>query len=255
MEKYLRRYNDIILKYRKGDFGESHFSLYEILSKAGDAKLIDKMCLSELKKLYSDSFGISKHMFGLLIERKIKELQKMDTLEKELQTYCINQYCENGNLSAESLAKKLKLAVHYCSSDELPDDVEATLSASDAEEYFGEIKVLNESVQKFSFMHEIIHYFRDVGVGERVTCTYTRKRQGKTESEEEQEVNYLTAAAIMPFDEIVKKLALYENTNDDDTFIIQVAEEYSQIKSAAMRRFIEVRKLFDYRELYDITNA
>ncbi len=254
MEKYLKKYNDIMLKYRNGGFGESHCSLYEILSKAGDAKLIDKMCPSELQKLCSDSFGISQHMFGLLLEKKIRELQKMDILEKELQTYCINQYCENGNLSAESLARKLKLAVRYCSSDELPNDVEATLSASDAKEYFGEIKVLNESVQKFSFMHEIIHYFRDVGVGKRVTCTYTRKRQGKTDSEEEQEVNYLTAAAIMPFNEIVKKLDLYENTNDD-TVIIQTAEEYSQIKSAVMRRFIEVRKLFDYRELYDRAKA
>lgn len=96
-------------------------------------------------------------------------------------------------------------------------------------------------------MHEIIHYFRDVGVGNKVACEYTRKIKGKTETEEEQDINYLTAAAVMPADAIAEDLNEFERMGSDqeDTFLCRMAEKYGQDKSAVLRRFSEVHILSD----------
>lgn len=250
MQKFLMKYNNAIAQYRSGEFGSEALSLQQVLSRAGDPNLLDKMCLSELYVLYNDSYGISKHMFSLLLDQKRTALSKLASLENELQSFHIRSYCVDDDLSAIELAKELKLVVHYCTAREMPDDIEATLSPTDDENYVGEIKVLGHS-EKFSFMHEIIHYFRDVGVGNRVQHTYTRKKQGKTDSPEEQDVNYLTAAAIMPFEELTHDLYAYEqiDADGDSAFIIQVAQRYSQKQDAVLRRFIEVRKLADYYSL------
>lgn len=250
MQKFLMKYNNAIARYRSGEFGNETLSLYQILSRAGDPNLLDKMCLSELYTLHNSSYGISKHMFDLLISQKRAALLKLDALEKELQSFHIQSHCTGDDLSAAELARDLRLVVRYCFSHEMPEDVEATLSPTDDENYVGEIKVLGPS-EKFSFMHEIIHYFRDVGVGNRVQETYTRKKQGKTDSPEEQDINYLTAAAIMPFEVLACDLDKYEQSDagGDSRFIIQVAQKYSQKQDAVLRRFVEVRKLVDYYNL------
>lgn len=250
MEKFLKKYVNIMVRYRSGELGNEHLSLYDILSKFGEQDLLSKMNLSEIEKLIKESSGITKQMFSLAYDRKAKELEKINKLEKELKDLNVSKYMNNGNITDEELADKLGLSISYCDDLALPDDVEATLYPSDDERYNGIIKISKKCTAKFSYMHEIIHYFRDVGVGNKVSNIYARKKQGKTDSPEEQDVNYLTAAAIMPFDVIAKKLNKYEkmNTDDERQFISEIAEKYEQEESAVLRRIIEVRSLIDYRQ-------
>ncbi len=250
MKKYLIKYNEILDMYQNGSFGSKHLSLDEILNEANEPNLISKMTVNEIFELENKSFGISKRMYSIIKQHKIEEIKKMQDLEKELSSFHLEKYCENGSITDAELAKDLKLEVCYCDSQEMPKDVEATLSQPTNSNFFGLIKIMKDSVSDFSYMHEIIHYFRDVGVGNKVKSTYTRKRQGKTDSPAEQEINYLAAAAIMPYIKISTLIEKFENVTfeDEKIFLEEFSKEYSQSYETVARRFVEVRKLMDYEE-------
>ena len=245
---FLQQYNDIMQRYKNGEFGENHLSVYDILMEAGYPDLLEKMNVSEVEYLYNHSTGLLRKMYSLVEEQKKEKLASILVLEKELESYHLESYCEGDIFSDETLAKRLQLDVQYCNSNELPVNVEATLSPSKDNHFFGLIRILKDSVTRFSYMHELIHYFRDVGVGNRVLCEYTRKKKGKTDSEKEQEINYLTAAAVMPFEQIQSDLEAFEEHESDSQFWIKMCNKYGQNKDALFRRFIEVRCIIDYRK-------
>lgn len=248
MMKLLNKYNDIMTKYKNGEFGNDNLTMHEILERAGEADLFEKMNLSEIEVLINQSTGLAKNMFCIIKSRKVEKIKKMELLEKELLNYDIPSYCGD-DISGIALANSLKLDVKYCKNNELPNDVEAMLSPTENDSFNGIIMILDNS--RFSFMHEIIHYFRDVGVGKRVAKEYTRKMQGKTDSNEEQEINYLAAAVIMPFKKIVMDLKEFENVSDSDMgFWSRMSNKYEQSQEAIMRRFIEIRNIIDYRDKY-----
>lgn len=252
MNKFLTRYTDIIKKYKNGEFGDEQLTLYDILSRVGETDILDKMSLSEIHTLTNNSSGLLKQMFSTLEVKKKQSLQKMKNLEDELFTLGIKDYCNSGKVCDIDLAKRFQLEIIYCKPDEMPRDVEATLSPSESKKYLGTIKVLeNADITRFSCIHEIIHYLRDVGEGQVVSKNYTRKKQGKTDSADEQDINYLTAATIMPFEQISKLLKSYEEMSCDEEreFIALTAQKYDQNEDAVLRRFIEVRNLVDYNTI------
>lgn len=253
MKKFLKRYSDIMNRYKNGEFGNSQLTLYDILSKAGEIDILEKMSLSEIQTLTQNTSGILKQMFFSESNKKMQAIEKMKNLEDELTLLGVKECCSSENVLDEDLAKKFNLEVIFCKPNEMPKDVEATLSPPENNKYFGIIKVLkNTDITKFSYVHEIIHYLKDVGKGKQVSKTYTRKGQGKTDSDEEQNINYLTAATIMPFEQISKLLNNYEEMNCDEEkkFIANIAQKYGQSEYVVLRRFIEVRKLVDYQNLY-----
>lgn len=245
MTKFLKKYNDIMEMYKCGEFGEDHLTLNDILIKANAPDLIEKMSLTEIEYLVDHSSGMVKQMFCYIKNQKLEFVEKTRQLEEELLTYQIDLFCENDNVSDDVLAERLKLNVQYF--DELSEDVEAELSPPNDDSHVGIIKILKTCANKFSYMHEIMHYFRDVGIGNKVECVYARKRKGKTDSVEEQEINYLTAAAVMPIDKIIVDLKEYENISfeEEPNFLASMAEKYSQDVNAVSRRFIEARCLVD----------
>lgn len=248
--KYLTKYNDIISRYRNGEFGRENLSLHDILERANAPELIDNMDLSEIQSLLDSSSGIAKKIFYMMRQEAQSKIATMDRLEKELEGYSIWTYRNQENRSDKALADTLKLAVKYCGEGELPKDTEAMLCPVEEGPYLGLIKIQKDcAATKFSFRHELIHYFRDVKVGNRVTTEFARKVKGKTPSEEEQEINYLTAASIMPIKEISTKLEEFEGISAYDkekAFLSVLAEEYEQSEDAILRRLIEVRRLVDY---------
>lgn len=247
--KYLNKYNNIMAKYKNGEYGNKNLSMYDILDKADSHDLITKLNLSEIEELLSLSSGIIKKMFSMLKQEMKSKVILMETLEDELKEYNIDSYRDSINKSDLALANNLKLIVKYCSDDELPEDTEAMLCPIEDTTHLGIIKVQKDCVTtSFSFRHEIIHYFRDVKVGNKVTAEFARKIKGKTPNDEEQEVNYLTAASIMPFEEISLKLDEFENIVSQDTekiFLSDLAKKYEQDEDAVLRRIIEVRCLID----------
>ncbi len=249
--KYLNKYNEIIRKYREGKYGEQNLSLYDILDRAGSGDLIDRLDLSEIQELFYSSSGITKKVFLILQKRIENEITLMAALEKELKEYDIDAYRDSSDGSDEALASKLKLAVEYCDDDELPENTEAILCPIEDSAHLGVIRIQRDcAITSFPFRHELIHYFRDIKVGNKVTVELARRVKGKTPSDEEQEVNYLTAASIMPLDEIETKLCEFEciiSQDAENAFLSDLAEKYEQDKNAVLRRIIEVRRLVDYR--------
>ena len=70
MTEYLQKYNEIMETYHRGEFGDTHLTMHEILHKAGELDLFDKMSLSDLQYLIENTCGIKKQMFCHLKSQK-----------------------------------------------------------------------------------------------------------------------------------------------------------------------------------------
>lgn len=149
------------------------------------------------------------------------------------------------NAADTDLLERLKLEIEYV--DSMDDENEAELLPAKDGNYLGLIRLRRELEKyRFAYSHEIIHYIFDVGYEKRVERSYTRKRQGKTKSRAEQVTNYLTAAYVMPYEEICEALAIYDNSHpkmDEIKFIGSLRKKYDQSETAVVRRIREVRRL------------
>lgn len=173
---------------------------------------------------------------------KMAELEDwIDSLPKEIIDH----------LDDDDLPEKLKLKVEYVDNDELPTDTEAELRPIEDKSYNGLIRISDKNRKtRFPYMHEIIHYLKDVGVDNRVERVFARKVTGKTESIDEQHVNYLTAASVMRYQEVKKKLIEYDKKRpkmDELAFVEALCKEYNQERVAVIRRIGEVRRLYKWR--------
>lgn len=67
------KYKSIMSQYRSGKYGNEPLSMHEILERAGEADLFEKMSEEELQQLADSSTCIfAKQMFHLLKTRKNK---------------------------------------------------------------------------------------------------------------------------------------------------------------------------------------
>lgn len=167
----------------------------------------------------------------------------MYELEKTLRSNSF--FKQNASASKEELAEKLQLKVEY--TVDLADNIEAKLLPCQEEQYYGLIKVKeNMKDKKFSYIHEIMHYVVDVGIGNKVKHEYSKDIKGKTSSIEEQNINYLTAAYIMPYHEIVEQYNTFKTSKprmDELKFVRNLMKKYEQSETAVIRRISEVHHL------------
>lgn len=179
-----------------------------------------------------------------MFRKKILSPERMCQLEKWLAASELSKF---NSCSDEELSDAFHLKVEYADEKELPRDTEAILMPCDDENYVGLIKLQEKyRVARFAYIHEIIHYLMDVGNGNRVTETFTRKTTGKTETDHEQDVNYITAAYIMPLVEIKGELKEYDESApkiDELQFIHRLRKKYGQSRRVVIRRIQEVRKI------------
>lgn len=178
-------------------------------------------------------------------KKKIKlNIDEMIALEKKLKEF--REQSEYGKVFSEANpAERLRLKVEY--TEEIGKKTEAVLMPIEDEDFFGLIKVKKSlEKQKFAYMHEIVHYVFDVGIGKRVQKEYDRSEKGETPSKEEQEINYLTAAAIMNIEDIQKDLKEYDESRpkkDEILFVQDLKKKYDQSQEAVLRRIREARIL------------
>lgn len=66
----LKKYYELMIKYKNGQFGDKHLSLAEILCSAGETDLLEQMSISEIQYLIDNSFGIIKMVFLELKKQK-----------------------------------------------------------------------------------------------------------------------------------------------------------------------------------------
>lgn len=170
----------------------------------------------------------------------VKEMKEMENALRESELYTYNLSADDSELS-----RKLGLKVEYVT--DMADDNEAELLPIDDDNYYGLIRLRKELKKyKFAYIHEIIHYIFDVGYGNKVTQCFSRKKKGKTNSCDEQRTNYMTAAYIMPSEQITDELYYYDHNipkMDEIVFIRALQARYEQSETAVIRRIREVRKL------------
>ena len=77
MTEYLQKYNDIMKKYHCGEFGDTHLTMRDILYRAEELDLFDKMSLDDLQYLIENTSGIHKQMFSYLKSKKEQEVQEL----------------------------------------------------------------------------------------------------------------------------------------------------------------------------------
>ena len=177
----------------------------------------------------------------LPVNRMIELEKWINTLPPQIQSH----------LGDSELPQMLSLKMEYVNKLQLPPDAEAELCPSTDEAYNGLIRI-DEKLKNTSFpyMHEIIHYLRDVGIGNRVTRCFQRKTTGKTEDISEQDTNYCAAASVMRYSEIKDLLIEYDKTHpkmDELAFVDSICKKYKQDRVAVMRRIVEVRQLRAFR--------
>lgn len=68
----LEKFNDMMNRYRVGEFGKEYLSMYEILRRSNNVDLLDNLTLSEIQSLIDMTSGITKEMFVMLKEKKMK---------------------------------------------------------------------------------------------------------------------------------------------------------------------------------------
>lgn len=73
----IKKYNNIIKRYKDGEFGKKHLSLKEILLAANEPNLLNEMTISEVQYLYNHSSGILKTMFSAIEKEKLIEESKI----------------------------------------------------------------------------------------------------------------------------------------------------------------------------------
>lgn len=170
----------------------------------------------------------------------VTEMKDMEEALRNSVLYSLGLCADDSELS-----NKLGLKVEYVT--DMEDDNEAELLPIDDDNYYGLIRLRKELKKyKFAYIHEIIHYIFDVGYGNKVTKCFSRKKKGKTTSREEQRINYMTAAYIMPSEQIVEELHNYDHSApraDEIAFIRTLQTRYEQSETAVIRRIREIRKL------------
>lgn len=177
--------------------------------------------------------------------KKEKKFTVNEMIEMEEELKSSELHIMGLNADDKELFKKLQLKVEYV--DDMNNDNEAELLPADDGTHLGIIRLRKELKKyKFAYIHEIIHYIFDVGYGNKVTKAYARKRQGKTDSYDEQRINYKTAAYIMPHTQILQELQNYDNSKpkmDELKFVHGLQKRYEQSETAVVRRIREVRSL------------
>ena len=175
---------------------------------------------------------------------------EMIKLEEWLEANCIPHI--GPFTSEEDLSARLKLKVEYVDPKNLDKFVEAELVPATSPEFNGLIKVSAKCEgNAFAYLHEIIHYIYDVGIGNRVNETFARMSKGHTKTEHEQKINYMAAAYSMRYDKVEPKIREYDESRpkmDELKFVSDMCREFNQPRAVVIRRIQEVRRIKQRKE-------
>ncbi len=72
----IEKYNEIMARYEKGEFGNNHLALKQILILANEENLLEQMSLKEIDYLIEHKNGLTKLMFLEIKKQKISKLKQ-----------------------------------------------------------------------------------------------------------------------------------------------------------------------------------
>lgn len=149
--------------------------------------------------------------------------------------------------SDEEISRKLNLSVQFVDPLELHPDSHAELAPPVDSSSNGVIRISNVyATERFSYMHEIMHYIHDVGIGNKVSTVYARKKKGAIKDHHEQVIDYYAAAICMRYNNILTAISGYDKERpyvDELEFVKNLCSKYNQGTDAVLRRVKEVRQL------------
>lgn len=184
------------------------------------------------------------------MKNKMLSLKSMIRLEKWVDKQCSDITFDT---DPKTLLDSLHLNIKWTYPGELPKDTEVELCPSDDKNYNGLIRVDSKMMNtKFAYMHEVVHYLMDVGRGNKVERVFTRKSKGKTTDEHEQDVNYATAAILLPREYMQHIIYEYDTVKpkmDELRVLAELCKKSGLDKKAVLRRWHEVRVLTKYEPL------
>lgn len=147
-------------------------------------------------------------------------------------------------LDINGLATELKLQLE--ATNELPEQYRGSLNEPTGEQYNGLIRYAQDSDEllvNFDILHEIVHYWFDVGEGEKVSRSFARLHHGNTRGYREQIIDYYVAAVAIPKMDLMKRLREYTGDPYDNEFVTSLISVYRLPKDTITRRISEVLEL------------
>ena len=78
------KYNEIMKRYRNGEFGDNHLTLREILNASGETDLLNNMTAEELEYLALQSSGMLRLFFTKLQKERLTKKDNAETLSRSL---------------------------------------------------------------------------------------------------------------------------------------------------------------------------
>ena len=171
--------------------------------------------------------------------------EKMLELEERIREENLSRYknYEIKDLLAEAENLGLKVIV----GDETLDGIRGELTEPPDDDSHKGILRLCANPNKFDILHELMHYLINVGVGNTVDRAYPEDYSSHRESEDanEREINYLSAAILMPLDEMKKRIREYDSKHlhlNLRDFIMAMQDDYGVTTDCVLMRIQEVRK-------------
>lgn len=181
----------------------------------------------------------------MLFRKQSLPVDKMIELEETLSSSILSSI--GFAKTDEDLADQLGLEIRVVDNDDLPPNTEATLTKSKNRNFYGLIQVKKKyRVNMFACIHEIMHYVFDVKCNNYVEKTFERRIKGKTNSQHEQEINYLAAAYSMPYDQMLKAIKEFNESTpkaDELLFVSDLCKKYGQSRVSVLRRVREVKRI------------
>lgn len=180
-----------------------------------------------------------------MLKRNKLSVDEMIDMENKLQSSVL--YTFTPQKKDVEVAKALGLQVVYEDDEKMQRGVEAELAPPTQDSYNGIIKIRKSLEENpFAFTHEIIHYVFDVGVGNRVQTSFTRKAKGEPKDIHEQMIDYGAAANRMRYDRVVKDIKRYDTASprlNPASFVNELCKTYNADRPSVIRRIQEVRKI------------
>lgn len=176
--------------------------------------------------------------------KKRKALPSVDVLiqgERWVKENLTNVY--GWPLTEEIIEKELNLRIEFV---KLSDDLEAELVPDTLTNGCIQVNNTYSGNGEFRYLHEVVHYIHDVGVGRKVIKHYPRKRVDNGCDEHERKVDYLAAVALIPAEKLNADIARFRKkwfvTNEVE-FMKELQKKYSCSEKCLRRRFQEVHKI------------
>lgn len=148
-------------------------------------------------------------------------------------------------MSIKDVKEKLNLDVVE---KQLDSSLEARLipPTSDSSNGVIEVNTQYSTKDQFGYAHEVVHYLKDVGVGNKVTHPYSRLSSPSDIDQHEREIDYCTAAYTIPKDSLADEIKRYRKNwyaIDEVKFFNDLMSKYSCKRECLILRIKEIQKM------------